>query len=306
MSDDWPTLGDTSALTTSPASAPSTSGGDGDADVPAGARCGVHGELGARFLCTVCGTYGCGACVFARTDDGTTCRACASRGLAETVPWERRDELGWVRAYWQTTRLVCMDPKRFFATPAGESGMMGPALFAVASYTLGGALLVLSFGLLMLLGAGAALLADQSTLGAIFGIYGGCFTLGFIPFALLAYPVQGLVQVLIAAACSHGTLTLLKSQRANFEQTLRAVCYANAPYFWMFVPCIGWYGTMFWVWYCEAVALRGAHRTTTDRAAIAVLGYRLLFFLGIVAVYALVVGAFFMLEAARRPGSPVG
>jgi hypothetical protein len=37
-----------------------------------------------------------------------------------------------------------------------------------------------------------------------------------------------------------------------------------------------------------------------------VLGYRLLFFFGIVAVYALVVGAFFMLEAARRPGSPVG
>jgi hypothetical protein len=304
MSDDWPTLGDTGA--TSPTSAAATGDDGRDPDVPAGARCGVHAEVDARFLCVTCGTYGCGACVFARTERGATCRACAARGLAEIVPWERRRELGWVRAFWETTRLVCTEPKRFFATPAGESGLIGPTAYAVLAYTAGGALMMLSFGLLMLVGAGGALIADEAALGTIFGIYGGCFTVGFIPFALLAYPVQGLVQVLIAAACSHGTLVLLKGQRVSFEQSLRAVCYANAPYFWSFVPCIGWFGPMFWVWYCETVALRDAHRTTTDRAAIAVLGYRLLFFVAIVTIYALLIGAFFMLDATQRRGSPFG
>jgi hypothetical protein len=209
-----------------------------------------------------------------------------------------------MRAFWETTRLVSTQPKRVFATPAGESGLAGPASFAVIAYTLGGALMLLSIGLLMLVGAGVAGLAGETTLGAIFGIYGGCFTVGFIPFALIAYPLQGLVMVLVAAGCSHGTLMLLKSQRATFEQSLRAVCYANAPYFWMFVPCIGWYGTMFWVWYCEGVALREAHRTSTDRAAIAVLAYRMAFLMVVLALYGLLVFGMFALGGLGAPNKP--
>jgi len=310
MSDDWPTLGDAPPAGVSVP----VSGTDGaafparsfaaDPDVPPGARCGVHTDLGAQFLCVACGTYGCGACSFATTDHGTTCRACAARGLAETVPWERRRERGWMRAFWETTRLVCMEPKRFFATPAGESGMMGPASYAVVAYTVGSGIMLLSVGLLMLVGAGVAALSGETALGAMFGVYGGCITVGFIPFALIAYPLQGLVMVLLAAACSHGTLVLLKSQRATFEQSLRAVCYANAPYFWFFVPCIGWYGSTFWVWYCEGVALREVHRTTTDRAAIAVLAYRALIFVGIVMVYGLMIFGMFALAGAGAPNRP--
>ncbi len=313
MSDAWPTLGDTAAAgeSVAPSTRGATPAGSGeaftpDADVPPGARCGVHPDEGARFLCVVCGTYGCGACAFAKVDQGTTCRACAARGLSEIVPWERRRELGWMRAFWETTRLVCTEPKRFFATPAGESGMLGPVLFAVVAHTVGGALMMLSFGLLMLVGSGAAILAGEPALGAVFGVYGGCATVGFVPIALIAYPLQGLVQALFAAMCSHGTLVLLKRQRATFEQSLRAVCYGSAPYFWTFVPCIGWYGCIFWVWYCEAVALREAHRTTTDRAAIAVLGYRFLFLGFVVALYVLLLGGVFALESLKRSGGPLG
>jgi hypothetical protein len=307
MSDDWPTLGDAATSGESVGTASVTAPGaplSADADVPPGARCGVHGDAEARFLCVVCGTYGCGGCAFATTDRGTTCRACAGRGLSEIVPWERRRELGWMRAFWETTRLVCTQPKRFFATPAGESGMMGPVAFAVVAHTVGGALMLLSFGLVMLVGGGVAALAGETTLGAIFGLYGGCFTVGFIPFALIAYPLQGLVQVLIAAACSHGTLFLLKAQRATFEESLRAVCFASAPYFWSFVPCLGWYGAAIWVWYCEVAGLREAHRTTTDRATMAVLAYPALAFVGLVLVYGFMLFAVFALEGGRVPASP--
>lgn len=268
-------------------------------DVPPGARCGLHETVDASFLCVVCGTYGCMQCVFATGTRGTTCQACAARGLAESIPWERRAQLGWARAFWQTTKLVCTQPKRFFSTPSTETSMAGPVLYAVLAYTLGGALMMLSLGIMFLLGSGGAFLAGQKEVGAIFGIYGGCFTVGFLPFALIAYPLQGVMQVLIAAGCSHGSLALLKSRHATFEQTLRAVCYANAPYFWLFVPCVGWYFSAFWVWAVESIALRETHRTTTDRAVLSVIGYRILFIALIVGLYLLLFGAMFALGAAQ-------
>jgi hypothetical protein len=276
-----------------PIEAPSAS------EVPFGARCGVHETVDASFLCVVCGTYGCMECIFATGERGTTCKACAARGLAESIPWERRAHLGWMKAFWQTTKLVCTQPKRFFSTPSTETGMVGPILYAVLAYTLGGALMMLSFGVLFLLGSGGALLAGQNEIGAIFGIYGGCFTVGAVPIALIGYPLQGLMQVLIAAACSHGSLVLLKSRSATFEQTLRAVCYANAPYFWLFVPCVGWYFSAFWVWGAESIALRETHRTTTDRAVLSVIGYRVLFIGLVVGLYLLMLGVMFALGAAQ-------
>ena len=268
-------------------------------DVPLGARCGVHETTDAAFLCVVCGTYGCMDCVFATGGRGTTCRACAARGLAESIPWERRAQLGWMSAFWQTTKLVCTQPKRFFSTPSTETGMAGPVLYGVLAYTAGGALLMLSLGVMFLLGSGGALLLGEKELGAIFGIYGGCFTVGFIPIALIAYPLQGLMQILIASACSHGSLSLLKSRTATFEQTLRAVCYANAPYFWLFVPCIGWYFSAFWVWGAESIALRETHRTTTDRAVLSVIGYRVLFMVLVGGLYALMAGAMLAFGATQ-------
>jgi hypothetical protein len=176
--------------------------------------------------------------------------------------------------------------------------MMGPIMYALIAYTAGGALLFFSIGLMALVGSAGALIAGQKELGAIAGLYGACFSIGALPLALLGYPLQGLMQVLLATACSHGTLALLKVKTLTFEHSLRAICYANAPYFWMFVPCFGWYGTGIWVWVAETIALRETHRTTTDRAVLAVIGYRVIFMILIFALYAVMLGAMFAMGAA--------
>jgi len=33
--------------------------------------------------------------------------------LRPLIPWEKRDELGWVRAFWQTVRISCGRPRQF-------------------------------------------------------------------------------------------------------------------------------------------------------------------------------------------------
>ena len=280
-----------------PVAAPATIDVQNPLDVPIGARCGVHDGVDAKFLCVVCGTYGCTDCAFATGERGTTCRACAARGLAESIPWERRAQLGYVKAFWETTKLVCKEPKRFFSTPSTEVGMAGPVMYAVAVNTFGTIMSMVIIALAMLVGAGGALIADQREVAAVFGLYGGFFAC-FVPFSLITVPLQALMNLLIATACTHGSLMLLKSQRATFEQTLRAICYANAPNFWMWVPCAGWFAT-FWMWGVEAIALRETHRITTDRAVLAAIGYRILFVLLIVGLYAVLIGGAMAMGATQ-------
>lgn len=285
-----------------PVATPATLPSPNPSDVPPGARCGVHDTIDATFLCVVCGTYGCTDCAFATGERGITCKACAARGLAESVPWERRAQIGWVKAFWETTKLVCKEPKRFFSTPSTETGLAGPVMYAVAVNTVGTMMVMITLGLALLVAAGGALIADQREVGAVLGIYGGMFVC-FVPFSLITVPLQTLMNLLIAAACTHGSLMLLKSQRATFEQTLRAISYAHAPLFWLWVPCAGWYLTTFWVWGVEAIALRETHRTTTDRAVLAAIGYRILFGLLIMGLYAVVIGGGMALgfaEGSRR------
>lgn len=269
-------------------------------ELPPGARCAVHEEADAVFVCGRCGTFGCLACVFAGTDRGTAiCRACAARGLPEPIPWERRRELGWIRAFWQTTKLVSAQPTRFFATPTTESGLLGPMLYAVLAYTVGLALQLLSMGLAMVVTGGGLALFGEPTGGAVLATYGLCFGVGMLPFTLASYPVYAILGALTAGGLGHGTLVLFKARTASFEQSLRAVCFANAPYFWTWVPCVGWFLSWPWVWAAEVIALRETHRTGTDKAAFAALGHRLLFTLLVIGVYAGLVALMVFLERGR-------
>ena len=70
------------------------------------------------------------------------------------------------------------------------------------------------------------------------------------------------------------------------EGSIRAVSYANAVYFWSWVPCVGLLVQWFWVPYIEAVGLRELHETTTGMALLATYGYRVLFVALILALYA--------------------
>jgi hypothetical protein len=272
--------------------------------LPEGARCGVHAEVGATFTCARCGTFGCRECLFggepsAGADRALVCRACAAGGLDAPIPWERRREIGWVRAFVDTTKLASTQPARFFRTPSTERGAGGGILYGIAVYAVGQVLMVLSLFVLMLVSGGIVGVAVDSTLGAVLAGY-GCGLTAMTPCVVAQAPVNALMGMVVAGGAAQGTLALLGRPRKPFEETLRAMGYAYAPHVWLWIPLCGPYIAYIWMLVVEFKAIRETHRVGTDAAVAAVLGFRVLFLLGLVALYtAIVLGALLF-----APGPP--
>lgn len=263
--------------------------------------CGVHADAGATFTCTRCGTFGCLDCLFSALAGREICRACAEPGLGEPIPWERRKELGLRRALWRTTVLACRQPARFYRTPATEAGVLWPMVYGMGVYTLAQLVLNVVMALLMLASGGvAALVAPEPALGAVLAGYGLCMVVAMVPLTLIWAPISAAIGIVIAAGAAHVMLALMKRTKGSFEDTLRAVSYSNAPYFWSVIPGCG--AIIGWVWMLviEVIAVRETHRTTTGRAAVATLLYRFVL-LGTLAVgYAALVAGMIMLESRSR------
>ncbi|MFW5920864.1 MAG: YIP1 family protein [Polyangiales bacterium] len=247
------------------------------AGLPAGAACAHHPERDATRLCARCGSFACEQCVFSALEQRPICRACAEGGLGEPIPWERRREIGRLRAFWRTTKVAMRTPTRFYRTPPTEEGQLWPVVYGVLAYTAGQLGSYLFMALLVLLGGGiAAAFAPEPEIGGILFGYFGCWTVGMFPLVLLQAPVYALLGILAGAAMSHGTLALFRVPRGSFEQTLRVVAFANAPYILYVVPCVGPLVGLVGVVVLEVIGLREVHRLSTDKAVLAAVGYRVL------------------------------
>lgn len=266
-----------------------------------GASCALHEGADASFLCTRCGSFGCPSCAFSAVPEREVCSACAQKGLGEPIPWERRKELGTWRAFWRTAQLASRTPTAFFRTPTTQASPLGAMIHGVATYTFGLLLSYLVMGILVMLGGGAVALFggtdETQMLGAIIGGY-GCLIAGMSPMALLFAPAGELLGLVIAAGASHGTLALFKKTRGSFEDTLRALSYANAPRIWVFIPVFGVF-SYFWMLGVEVIALRETHRCGTDMAVLAALGFRVVLFVAVMVLYAALIGMVLVLEPPR-------
>ena len=290
---------------TSPAVAP-VAAIPGRISLPEGARCGLHAAETARFACERCGTFGCGACLFGgEPPPGVmrvqVCRACASEGLSEPIPWERRKELGWWRAFVDTTRLVCLSPERFFRTPSIERGAAGGLFYGVAAYAVGQVLLMVLTGVMIMLGgAVAGAVTEEPVIAGVLAGY-GCFFVGMSPLILAQAPVQAMLGIVVAGAAEHGTLVLMKRSKVKFEDTLRVVGYAYAPHVWVFVPVCGGLIAWFWMLWCELKAIRETHRCGTDGALLAVGAFRVLLMLLVLGAYGALIALAFVYAPAPPP-----
>ncbi len=241
------------------------------------------------FTCARCGSFGCEGCLFSPIPGREVCARCAEPGLGEPIPWERRSELGLVRAFVDTLRLSTFSPTRFFRTPTTEPSLLVPIAHGVIAPSLGMVLTYVLMGVALMIGGAAVgtfaeTSQDSGAIAAMLGIY-GCVFVGMSPFALLFGPMQALVGLVFATVCSHGTLALMGRTQAKFEDTLRVLSYTNGAHIAAGIPVLGLLA-WFWVLGVEVIALRELHRCTTDRAAIAALAYRAVMLVVIVGGYA--------------------
>jgi hypothetical protein len=265
-----------------------------------GARCAVHTGDGATFTCTRCGTFGCDACAFSRLEGREICRACAKEGLNEPIPWERRADVGRIRAFWETSKILLRSPRAFYKTPAVEDGLLGAATYGIAVYTVGQLVWTVTlFGFFAIASAVIGVVAESAEVGGLMAGYSICWMLLAVPITLGQAPLYGIFGILGGGGLTHLSLRLFKSARVDFQGTLRAVSYANAPYILYVIPLLGIIVSWFWVLYLEIVGVREAHGIGTDRAAAAVLGWRILLIALVIGGYAALVAGLVMLDSPR-------
>jgi hypothetical protein len=177
------------------------------------------------------------------------------------LPWERRQELGFFQAFFETLKLVLLNPTAAFAMMRPEGGLVDPLIYAV----IGGSVGWLFYFIFSLFAGSLGALGDHNAIGGVLGLgVGGIFALIFFPIALT-------IGLFIGAGIVHLCLTLVGGARRGYETTLRVLCYSvGSTYPLMIVPICGGAIAGIWCLVAECIGLAKAHETTTAKAVLAV------------------------------------
>lgn len=176
------------------------------------------------------------------------------------LPWEHRQELGLVKAFFDTVVLVLTKPNEAFAMMKSEGGLIDPLLFALIGGSIG---LIVSF--LFQVGLQAAgFMADGQT--AIFGMGLG------IVVQIILMPVMLFLGMFIWSGLLHLCLMLVGGARKPFETTFRVVCFSTgSTYLLALIPVCGGPIATVYNLVLECMGLARAHETEIGKAVMAVL-----------------------------------
>lgn len=182
-------------------------------------------------------------------------------GAQSGLPWERRQELGFFSAFFETLKLVLLNPTVAFANMRPEGGLVDPLIYAVIGGSIGW---VFYFIFSLFIGSLGAL-GDHNALGGLLGFgFGGIFALIFFPIVLT-------LGLFIGAGIVHLCLMLVGGAKRSYETTLRVLCYSvGSTYPLMIVPVCGGVIAGLWCLVVECIGLARAHETTTGKAVLAV------------------------------------
>ena len=179
------------------------------------------------------------------------------------LPWEHREQLGFLKAYFDTVGMILTRPDQAFAVMKTEGDMTGPLLFALIGGCAG---LIVSFLLQMALHS-IGFMADRQN--AIFGLgMMGIWSIGYIILA----PVLVILFVFIGSGILHLCLMIVGGAKKSFETTFRVVCFSSgSTYLMSMIPVCGGMIACVWNIVLEIMGLARAHQTDTGKAALAVL-----------------------------------
>lgn len=178
------------------------------------------------------------------------------------LPWDRRQEIGIVNAFFGTLKMVLLEPSLAFATMKTEGGMSEPIIYAMIGGCAGFLVYLLfsvfvqSFGIMA---------GDRNPLAHLFGAGIG------IVFAVILIPVFLLFGIFLGAGLLHLCLMLVGGAKRSFETTLRVLCFTvGSTYPLLILPVCGGIISGVWAIVLECIGLARAHETDTGRATLAV------------------------------------
>ena len=187
-----------------------------------------------------------------------TTAAAARSGL----PWDDRQQKGFVSAFIETLQMVLTRPAEAFTVMRREGGFGEPLIYAVIGAGIGAIVqFLLSFALQSL-----GLFANHRN---AFGVMGG-MGIGSIAFIIIV-PFAIVIGLFIGAAIIHLCLMLVGGANQPFETTFRVLAFSQGstgPL--QMIPVCGGIVAGVWALVCNCIGLARAHETDTGRAVLAI------------------------------------
>ena len=179
------------------------------------------------------------------------------------LPWEHRQERGFLNAFIETLAMVLTKPDLAFRTMKTEGGLAEPLIYALIGGCVGGIVsLLLSLGLQSM-----GLFAGQrDTFAALAGLGIGSIAL------VVLLPVFIVIGLFIGSAIVHLCLMIVGGANKSFETTFRVVAFSQGstgPL--QIIPVCGGLIAGVWALVVNCIGLARAHETSTGRAVLAVL-----------------------------------
>jgi hypothetical protein len=186
----------------------------------------------------------------------------SSAGAGGGLPWEHREQLGIIKAYFETLSLVLMKPGEAFAMMKTEGDLMGPMFFAL----IGGSAGIIVSCLFQIFLQSMGVLGSENPIAHTFGIGAGLI------FFVALVPVMMVVGLFILSGILHVCLMIVGGANKGFETTFRVICFScGSTYLLAMVPFCGGMIAGVWNIVLEIIGLARAHQTETGKAALAVL-----------------------------------
>lgn len=190
-------------------------------------------------------------------------------GTPPTEPRLPFEESGrpFLNGLFETVRLFITDPTTAFRRMSLTADIFRPLIYGVllswigdaAAYVFGLMFHVSIFGFLSQIDG-----MDEVIPSALLG-------LGLGLFGLIIAPVFIVVSIFIYTLIVHVFLMMVGGDQQGFGASFRVVCYSNTSQLAQLVPFVGGIIALVWSIILAIIGLTEAHRTTTGKAAAAVL-----------------------------------
>ncbi len=178
------------------------------------------------------------------------------------VPWEHREQLGFLQAFSQTWSDATFHPQQFFCA-APKTGNIGAAL--LYAFLIGmAASLISSFWQYQLYGS----MADMKDFERVFGMG---LSREMLRYFVLASPFLLILSLFLSSAIFHLCLVLVGSAKNGWEATFRGMCYSYGPQFLSLIPWCGGIIAGIWQLVIMVIGWRELHESTTGRVLLALL-----------------------------------
>jgi len=182
--------------------------------------------------------------------------------VVDGLPWERRQALGFFPAFFETLKLVLLNPTAAFASMRKEGGLTDPLLYAM----IGGSLGAIVGAVWQLLFSSIGGMGERNPVFAMMGS-----GMSAVIWVVLA-PLFVVIGLFVCAGIFHLCLMLVGGANRPFETTFRVVSYSiGSTNPLCIIPICGGAVAFIWNIVLECIGLAKAHDTTTGKAVITVL-----------------------------------